>query len=231
MHGKQADSLTGLQFQLKKDIQDPTSTLNLISKLGVSESKLLSYAESVAKCEASVVQFWYLPMYRIKHWHTHTQSFHMGIWSGWWEFSDKERDKQINGSLSSLEFEKVVQGFSDWLHWSLWCLKASKLQCYQGHESHQHQFSSCTEKGDSDCTKKQEGNWIAQHHHWHSVNLSVLLGYRQWKSGMCESYDWRFVDHPSWSKHGHTIAPKWGRMKNPGLGKKTEPSRTHFALL
>ena len=138
----------------------------------------------------------------------------MGIWSGWWEFSDKERDKQINGSLSSLEFEKVVQGFSDWLHWSLWCLKASKLQCYQGHESHQHQFSSCTEKGDSDCTKKQEGNWIAQHHRWHSVNLSVLLGYRQWKSGMCESYDWRFVDHPSWSKHGHTIAPKWGRMKN-----------------
>ena len=162
---------------------------------------------------------------------THTQSFHMGIWSGWWEFSDKERDKQINGSLSSLEFEKVVQGFSDWLHWSLWCLKASKLQCYQGHESHQHQFSSCTEKGDSDCTKKQEGNWIAQHHRWHSVNLSVLLGYRQWKSGMCESYYWRFVDHPSWSKHGHTIAPKWGRMKNPGLGKKTEPSRTHFALL
>ena len=72
MHGKQADSLTGLQFQLKKDIQDPTSTLNLISKLGVSESKLFSYAESVAKCEASVVQFWYLPMYRIKHWHTHT---------------------------------------------------------------------------------------------------------------------------------------------------------------
>ena len=66
MHGKQADSLTGLQFQLKKDIQDPTSTLNLISKLGVSESKLLSYAESVAKCEASVVQFWYLPMYRVR---------------------------------------------------------------------------------------------------------------------------------------------------------------------
>jgi hypothetical protein len=58
--------LTGLQFQQKKDIQDPTSTLNLISKLGVSESKLFSYAESVAKCEASVVQFWYLPMYRVR---------------------------------------------------------------------------------------------------------------------------------------------------------------------
>ena len=68
--------LTGLQFQQKKDIQDPTSTLNLISKLGVSESKLFSYAESVAKCEASVVQYWYLPMYRhVPHkalTHTHT---------------------------------------------------------------------------------------------------------------------------------------------------------------
>ena len=105
------------------------------------------------------------------------------------------------------------------------------LQCYQGHEGHQHQFGSCTEKGDSDCTKKQEGNWIAQHHRWHSGNLSVLLGYRQWKSGMCESYDWRFVDHPSWSKHGHRIAPKWGRMKNPSLGKKIKPPITHFALL
>ena len=68
-----------------------------------------------------------VPHISIGQYWTHTQSFHMGIWSGWWEISVKERDKQINGSLSSLEFEKVVQGFSDWLHWSLWCLKAWKL--------------------------------------------------------------------------------------------------------
>ena len=149
----------------------------------------------------------------LTHTHTHNHFIVRMV-----RISEKERDQQINGSLSSLEFEKVVQGFSDGC---IGLFDASKpqnfsaFQCCQGHESHQHQFSSCTEKGDSDCTKKQEGNWIAQHFRWHSVNLSLLLGYRQWKSGMCESHDWRFVDHPSWSKHGHTIAPKWDRMKNP----------------
>ena len=40
--GGMGNRMTGSQFQQKKDIQDPMSTLNLISKLGVSESKLFS---------------------------------------------------------------------------------------------------------------------------------------------------------------------------------------------
>ena len=69
-----------------------------------------------------------------------------------------------------------------------------------GDEGHQHEFRKGSSKGYLDRTTLQESSGIAQHHRWHSVNFSILLGDWQWKPWVCKSDDWRFVDHPRWSK-------------------------------